>query len=247
MRAGIRVSDQDEQPERKRLELAYGQVCTSFDAITDFRGKLLTLLPLGTAAGVLVLDREKSKFLGLLGLFGAVAAAGLYMYEFRGMQRCHRLEDQAKTLERELGLSPAEGQFLGQPRRLFDNMLGPPAAGLVIYLAVVFAWLSVAAIGFAGWHEPPGKPLPSWLPWALVGLGAGYVVLLGVAWWFVHRRLRKWAAGSDEDLVRRGYRALTSAAQGRSNGAWHPMWSGTWRAGTGAPATIMVARRSAIF
>jgi hypothetical protein len=51
------VSDQDGPAGRKQLELAYQQVCTSFEGITDFRGKLLALLPLGTA-GVLATPME---------------------------------------------------------------------------------------------------------------------------------------------------------------------------------------------
>ena len=163
------MSDQEEPRGKKPLELAYQHVCASFEAITDFRGKLLTLLSLATGtAGILLLSHEHSRFLGPLGLFGIVVTAGLYMYEFRGIQRCHRLEDQAIALEGKLGLSPEEGQFQGQPPRLLHNMLGPPAAGLVVYLAIDFAWLYVAGVG-CGWWDKPRQ----WLPWVLVVAATG--------------------------------------------------------------------------
>jgi hypothetical protein len=147
---------------------------------------------------VLLIQHGDSSFLGPLGIFGAVATVGLYMYEFRGIQRCHRLEYQAKTLERKLGLSPEEGQFQSQPPRLLGNMLGPPAAGLIIYLAVIFAWFYVAGVGFGWWNKQ------EWRPWVLVV--GGYGAALGVAWWFLRRYLRTWA-GPNEDLVRSAYRA----------------------------------------
>jgi ketosteroid isomerase-like protein len=102
-------------------------------------------------------------------------------------------------------------------------MLGPPAAGLVVYLAVVFAWLSVAAIGFGRLINPP-----HWLPWAVGSvLGAGYVVSLYAASRYVHRRLPKWSAGPNEDLVHRGYRAFAKRQTGTlgrglaSDVVWH--------------------------
>jgi hypothetical protein len=80
-------------------------------------------------------------------------------------------------------------------------MLGPPAAGLVIYLAVIFAWLYAAGVGFGWWN----KPYQWWL-WVLVG---GYAAVLLAAWWFFRGHLDEWAAGPapNEDLVRRGYEA----------------------------------------
>jgi hypothetical protein len=82
--------------------LAYEQVCASYTGITDFRGKLLTLLPLATGAGALLILNESSSnsspstFLGPVGLFGIIVTMGVYLYEFRGIQRCRRLETQAK-------------------------------------------------------------------------------------------------------------------------------------------------------
>ncbi len=209
------MSDKEEPQQTKRLELAYQQVCTSYEAITDFRGKLLALLPLATGtAAALLIGREPSVFLGPLGLFGIAVTAGLYMYEFRGIQRCHRLEKQARTLERKLELSPEVGQFRGQPPRRWKNMLGPPGAGLVVYLAVIFAWLYVAIIGFSvgfGWrHNSPWRfPLVLLLVLIVV-----YAVALPAAWRFMRKRLDKWA-GPNGDLMCRAYEAYAYDDFGR--------------------------------
>src|SRR5215211_8289887 len=109
-------------------------------------------------------------------VFGVVVTLGLFMYELRGIQRCHRLEDQAGVLEYELGLDLRTGPFRGQPRRSLCGMLGPPGAGLVVYLAVMFAWLYVAGVGYGWWPEPE---VGLGLAWLLV---PGYLVVLAVAW-----------------------------------------------------------------
>jgi hypothetical protein len=160
------------------LQLAYQQACTSYGEITDFRGKLLALLPLATGTGAfLLLDRGSDiAALGAIGVFGVVVTLGLFMYELRGIQRCHRLEDQAGALEYELGLDLRTGPFRGQPRRSLCGMLGPPGAGLVVYLAVMFAWLYVAGVGYGWWPEPEVGLGIAWL------LVPGYLVVLAVAW-----------------------------------------------------------------
>jgi hypothetical protein len=58
---------------------------------------------------------------------------------------------QAAVLEDKLELRIEQGPFLGQPRRALCNMLGPPAAGLTVYLATVFTWLWLAGYGFHWW------------------------------------------------------------------------------------------------
>lgn len=158
------------------LRLSYQQICASYHGITEFRGRLLTLLPLATGTGVFLLLQQKPqnlKYLAPIGLFGVVVTLGLFMYELRGIQRCHGLEDQGKTVEERLHLSLDEGQFRGQPPRGLNNMLGPPGAGLVVYIAVMFAWLYVAGVGGYWWDD--GFP-PAWILLPL------YVVAVLVAW-----------------------------------------------------------------
>jgi len=182
------VGDQRDAQGRSALQLAYQRAGESYEAITEFRAKLLTLLPLATGTGVfLLLERAQAQnsaqfkgFLGPIGLFSAVVTLGLFTYELRGMQRCHRLEVQAAVLEKQLGLSTEQGPFRGQPPRALGNMLGPPAAGLIIYLATLFAWLGLAGYGFC-WKRGFG-----W--W---GVLSAYVVVLIAAWVVLSRWLQR--------------------------------------------------------
>jgi hypothetical protein len=103
------------------------------------------------------------------------------------MQRCSRLEVQACRLERSLNLDPEEGPFRGQPHRSLSNMLGPPAAGLIVYLATGFTWLYVAGFGFSWWTGSSAA-------WWLLPL---YVVVLVVAWCWVQSWLYEAATGKE--------------------------------------------------
>src|SRR4029453_3620050 len=113
----------DPPPDRQTLRCAYERVCASYEGITEFRGKLLALLPLATGTGAFLLsDRVDTALLAPIGIFGAVVTSGLFLYEFRGVQKCHRLEAQARKLEAALGLDSELGQFRGQPDRLARDM-----------------------------------------------------------------------------------------------------------------------------
>jgi hypothetical protein len=157
-----------------------------------FPRQALALLPLASGAGAFVLlkDTQNEGFLLPIGLLGVVVTLGLFMYELRGIQRCHRLERQAITLERALHLGWNEAQFWSGPGRRLGDMLGPPAAGLVVYIAVVFSWLYVAGVG--RWGHGHGVALASIL---LPSYGLAEVVA-----WFLTRRWLKvegkqWEAG----------------------------------------------------
>jgi hypothetical protein len=151
----------------------------------------LALLPLATGTGAfLLLQKEDTpqnrQLLGPLGLLGFTVTVGLFAYELRGMQRCSRLEVQAFLLEKDLGLGK-EGPFKGQPDRSLGGMLGPPLAGLVVYISTALTWLYIAGVGL-DWSilpsnttttvpqptttltqptttepQPPPKPSSSWL------------------------------------------------------------------------------------
>jgi hypothetical protein len=177
----------DSGQRREALVPAYEQLCKSYEAITEFRGKLLTLLPLATGTGIFLLldsrraqdahERGESSFLGAAGLFGVIVTVGLFAYELRGIQRCQHLEFQGKKLEDALQLKQHEGQFSDAPPRLLGDMLGPPLAGLVVYVAVAMAWLYVAGFGFDWWSKEP---------W---GLLVGYVGSLALGWVLMKRYL----------------------------------------------------------
>jgi hypothetical protein len=199
------VEDQDDSDLRGTARgIAYERACTSYEAITEFRAKLLALLPLATGTGAFLLLQKQDatpqirQLLGPIGLLGIVVTAGLFFYELRGMQRCARLEVQACILEEKLGLCKETGPFKGQPKRSWREMLGPPAAGLIIYIATAFTWLFVAGVGFSWWSISTSSPthtVPKPSPYcALVPL-LGYVAVLAVACICVRRWLLRAAAG----------------------------------------------------
>jgi predicted enzyme related to lactoylglutathione lyase len=168
------------EPEPESLRRAYEEVCRSYHEISGFRAKLLGFLPLASGAGVILLlqqgETEDSRdFLGPIGMFGAVVTVALFLYELRGIQRCHTLEGQASALERRLALGSQEGQFMGQPERKGEGFVGPPGAAGIVYIAVVFAWMYVAGYGFRWWDGRPSAGI-------LAGAGALYVVPQAVFW-----------------------------------------------------------------
>jgi hypothetical protein len=116
--------DTDSQAAEKRrdemLRCHYNQVCTSYRAIDDFRGKLLALWPIlgGAAGGVALLalkDTPDKGYLWAIGLFGAFVSAGLAVYEWAQTLRCDQLKKVGQYLEWEMGLDRGTGQFLTLP------------------------------------------------------------------------------------------------------------------------------------
>jgi hypothetical protein len=91
------VGGRSDADRRMTLQPAHERACISYEAITEFRAKLLALLPLATGTGAFLLlervqkDGEQLRnVLGPIGLFSAVVTLGLFTYELRGIQRCHR-------------------------------------------------------------------------------------------------------------------------------------------------------------
>lgn len=126
----------------------YQEICRSHQAITDFRGKLLGLLPLATGGGIfLLLDKpiraQPTMFLITAGVFGVLVTIGLYFYEFRGMIECHLLRERGANLERELQLSTNVSRF----QENHPGWFGPRGAGPMVYFAVVAAWLFLSVHG----------------------------------------------------------------------------------------------------
>jgi hypothetical protein len=187
-------------PRDEALRLSYTQICSSYQGIAEFRGKLLALLPLATGTGAFFLlqRHDETGFLAPIGLLGVVVTVGLFMYELRGIQRCHILEKQAETLEKALHLRKHEAQFWSQPRRLGD-MLGPPGAGLIVYIAVVFVWIYVAGVGGGWWadddpHSAQDGFAPAWILLPLYGVIELAAWFLTRAW--LQRQLARWGETS---------------------------------------------------
>jgi hypothetical protein len=145
--------------DAENVRTEYRELCANHRAITDFRGKLLTLLPVVSGVGILaVLPRQSdphgSKELIAIGLFGVVVTIGLFLHELRGIDACGQLIDRGKWLEAKMNL--LEGQFhresayYHEPRgmKLFiNNFKGAPGAAWIIYPSVILAWLFVVALG----------------------------------------------------------------------------------------------------
>src|SRR5262245_61266376 len=101
--------------EQDGHKAAYERVCESYQAIDDFRMKLLGLLPVATGAGVFLLlssnadllgsgDRSSQQqtlgvFLTAAGWIGFTFTLGLFTYELFGIKRCHYLMETGARLE----------------------------------------------------------------------------------------------------------------------------------------------------
>lgn len=127
----------------------YIEVCKSYQAISDFRGKLLALLPIVSGAGISLLISKnysiESSHLLAVGIFGALVTLGLFFYELRGIQKCKYLISLGSKLEGELRIEL--GQYRDRPQRI-AGFIGAETAGWVVYVTVLLGWLYVAWIGF---------------------------------------------------------------------------------------------------
>lgn len=138
--------------DKEQILLAeYTEVCKSYHAISDFRGKLLALLPIVSGAGISLLISKNystdSSHLLAVGVFGVLVTLGLFFYELRGIQKCKSLIILGGKLESELKIEL--GQFKDRPRRV-ASFIGAETAGWVIYMAVLLGWLYVASVGIRG-------------------------------------------------------------------------------------------------
>jgi hypothetical protein len=123
--------DGESSPTKEQLLSYYGEVCRSHDAITDFRAKLLALLPIasGTGIGLLVTQADgqsgiPSWLLVVLGPFGALVTVGLFFYEFHQMDDCQQLRNHGVRIERALGIRA--GQFGSKRDKLGLRDIWPP-------------------------------------------------------------------------------------------------------------------------
>jgi hypothetical protein len=127
----------------------YEEVCKSYHAIAEFRGKLLALLPIVSGTGISLLLYKTNEpldttHLFAVGVFGALVTVGLFFYELRGIQRCKSLIRIGRKLEEEL--LHQFGQFTDRPPRGL-NFIGSETAAWIIYPTMLLAWLYVAVVG----------------------------------------------------------------------------------------------------
>ena len=139
------------------LRLLYQETCKSHATITDFRAKLLALLPLASGTGALLLltGEADRRYFGPIGLYGLAITFGLFIYELRGIQNCIALREQAAALEQELDIPAGDGQFRDRPRAALGGLVGAEGASWVVYLAILAGWAYVAGLGFGWWRRVP--------------------------------------------------------------------------------------------
>ncbi|MBK8905184.1 MAG: hypothetical protein IPM53_28640 [Anaerolineaceae bacterium] len=148
------------------VQLAYGELCHSYNAIREFRARLLSLLPLASAGGVFLLLRNGRSAVGpftllVFGVLGCLITLGLFIYEWHNMKRCHRLiQIGARWEEKRFKLK--DGQFMMRLKNKEEGTVAGSsyllAAGL-IYGAVFLGWLYLAVVGWL-WISGSG---PGWL------------------------------------------------------------------------------------
>lgn len=158
----------EKKTEIEILRMEYQEVCQSHRAITDFRGKLLTLIPLASGVGIYLLIPKQSSpndlapaYLIAIGVFGVLVTLGLFLHEYRGIEQCGAIIEIGRALEEKLGLR--EGQFTreddyynqqGPLKRIINKFIGPVGAAWVIYTSVGCAWLFVAILGLVKYWAP---------------------------------------------------------------------------------------------
>ena len=152
------------------LEPLYAEICKAHGAITDFRGKLLALVPtLSGAAFALIIGTHKDgdpRLLLLVGIFGVAVTLGLFCYELRGMLLCVELRNRGENLEQAMQRPAAEareemrGHFLHRTEHhkisdaymlLKENLpISVPTASFIVYGSAIVGWLIIVAFGVAG-------------------------------------------------------------------------------------------------
>ena len=147
----------------------YVEVCKAHGAISDFRGKLLALVPtLSGAAFALIIGTRKGfdpRLLLPVGIFGVSATIGLFCYELRGMLLCVELVERGGKLEQAMQRTTSDleeelkGHFLNRTEHhkmgatwaLFKNNLSisVPTASFIVYASAILGWMVVTAFGIA--------------------------------------------------------------------------------------------------
>jgi len=134
------------------VRTSYQEVCKAYHAIDDFRAKLLGFLPLVSGVGIFFLLNDAftnatkrsstAPFLVVVGIFGFVAALGLFSYELHAVRRCRVLIKVGTGIEGRMGIG---GQFWHRPDDI-AGFIGPALAACLIYPAVLGAWIYVTFI-----------------------------------------------------------------------------------------------------
>ena len=130
----------------ENLRTAYQELCPSYDAIDDFRGKLLGFLPLATGTGIFLLLQEfnvenlksgTSNLLAAVGFFGFLITVGLFSFEIYGIKKRAALINAGTRMESLPGIE--WGQFSKRPHKAI-RIINEPFASAIIYSTVTPMW-----------------------------------------------------------------------------------------------------------
>ena len=134
-------------PERQEALLTeYKEASNNFRTLTDIRFRLLTLLPIATAAAAVIKADAWVSGAAVLSLFGLIITIALITYNARNDQLYDALIGRAALIERMLGIP--DGAFASRPQAWLSLRLGGrawkvshrPAVGL-LYGATSALWL----------------------------------------------------------------------------------------------------------
>jgi hypothetical protein len=189
------------------IKTVYEEICRRHDGIEQFRAQLLGLLPIASAGGIFLLLRLEHSakggvppFLLPAGILGALFALGLFIYELRGIHKCHVLIRGAEVLERGLLGTKLwdKGPFTSDPKELWKGFVGETGAALIIYPAVIGGWVFVAGVGRSGE-----------LDWGAAGLGLVFGIFALALGVLVRKRQKQ---KPDDDKGERNWPANEGAA-----------------------------------
>jgi hypothetical protein len=137
------------------LRDVYKEVCNSYHAIDEFRAKLLGILPIASLAGILVVGKEPlilqtsgQRLIGFASFFAAAFTLALFLFEIRGILRCHLLIERGAEIEKALRV---RGQFCVCTQQSVragesgvERVFNAKTAASGMYSLVFSAWLFLA-------------------------------------------------------------------------------------------------------
>jgi hypothetical protein len=145
MKEGFPMS---EEPEPESLRAVYSEISTSYHGIDDFRARLLSLLPIASGAGGLLILLQKDgakEYLGPISLFGFFVTVGLFIYERIGFRRCKELIELGVDFEHKMQVT--KGPFESKSK-WDDHLINVQTAGWFVYIPVFVGWIYMAYLGF---------------------------------------------------------------------------------------------------
>lgn len=181
----------DLKPEQ-RIEIllaAYGEVCNSYHAIDDFRTKLLGILPIASLAGILLLGKDNlfqgdissQRLIGFASFFAAAFTLALFLFEIRGIIRCHHLIKRGAKLEESLNVkgqfTVCSDQHAESATSMTEKIFNAKVASSAIYSLVFAAWFFLGLRFTFGFH--------------LVGCGLTATIIGGALGFGVHSLLNR--------------------------------------------------------